>query len=893
MSLAEVLAELKTGQAGLSFNEAKKRLDDYGPNKLPEAKPLSRTIIFFSQFKSPLIYILLIAAVIALSLKEYADMIVILAAVAVNAIIGFFQENKAERAISRLKKMVEYKTTVVRDGVSSEIDVANLAPGDIIAIAAGDKIPADARLLEANNLEAVEAALTGESMPSAKKIKKLAEGVTLAERENMVYLGTVAERGRGLAVVTETGARTELGQVATLIRRTKEDRTPLQKRLARFGRFLGLVVLVISLIILAEGLLTGRGFYEMLMVAIAIAVAAIPEGLLVAVTVILALGMQAILKQNALVRKLIAAETLGSATVICSDKTGTLTEGQMRVAHILSGFEKLSENGRGWGHFQNELEKYRHHLKTLEIALLCNDAAIENPRAGLAEWRMIGSPTEKALLLAATEAGLDQAELFKKHRRLSEIPFESDIKFMATLHRLNDGQNIICVKGAPEKILAMTQTVKDKGGEVNLTKERQAKIQQHYERLTAEGLRVLAVGHKIVSRKIKELKPADFLNARGEIIFGGLVFNGVLGLKDPLRSEAGQAIKECRRAGIRPIIVTGDHKLTAQAIAREVGLPVDDNGVLEGREIDKLDQKEFNRIIKKINVYARVEPRHKLRLIDALQAQGEVVAMTGDGINDAPAIKSADIGIALGSGTDVAKETSDIILLDNNFKTIVAAIRQGREIFNNLRKVIVYLLADSFTEMILIGGAILFGFPLPVLAVQILWVNLIADGLPSFALAFEKADEGIMDEPPRRPDEPILNAQMKALIFIIGIVTDLILFAVFFYLYQLGGDMNYIRTFMFMALGVDSLFYIYSCRNLNRPIYRQNPFSNRYLNGAVLFGLITLAAAVYLPWLRDLLKTVPLAGRDWFLLAILSLFKLALIEITKRYFIIRRQKITA
>ncbi|MFH1225673.1 MAG: HAD-IC family P-type ATPase [bacterium] len=885
LTIEEVFSELKTDHLGLTEKEAQKRLAHFGPNQLPAGQPLAKTVIFLSQFKNPLIYILLIAAIITFFLKEYSDFLVILTTVAVNALIGFFHENKANQAIARLKKMIEYKAKVIRDGQRREIAVAQLAPGDIMIIEAGDKIPADGRLITAVNLEAVEATLTGESSPSTKNHKKLAEGTVVADRENMVYLGTIADRGRGLAVVTATGLDTQLGQVAVLINETPEGKTPLQKRLAKFSRWLGLLVLAVCFLIILEGLWQGRDFYEMLVLAIAIAASAIPEGLLIAVTVILALGMQLILKKQALVRKLVAAETLGSITVICSDKTGTLTEGRMQVAHLLSGLEKMSD-----GQSQELADKYQGHWQALEISALCNNASIRNPKDDLAKWEVIGSPTEKALLLAATEAGLDQTELIKKHRRLAEVPFDPETKFMATLHRWDSGHNIICLKGMPEKVLAISGRVKDQDREISLTLEKINQLKGHYERMTANGLRVLAVGFKIVSQSVKDLAKSDFVGPNNELVFKDLVFVGLFGLKDPLRAEAKETIALCQSAGIKPIIITGDHKLTARAIAREAGIKVEAGGILEGREIDKLSQSEFYRIAKKINIYARVEPRHKLRIIDTLQKHGEVVAMTGDGINDAPALKSADIGIALGSGTDVAKETADMILLDNNFKTIVSAIRQGRAMFDNLRKVMVYLMSDSFTGVILIGGSLLLGLPLPILAVQILWVNLVADGLPSFALAFEKEEPGIMAEPPRSPKEPIMDKQMKILVFLIGIFTDLALLTVFWWLWQTTQDIAYIRTFIFMAFGVASLFYIFSCRSLNKPFWQQNFFGNKFLVVSVIIGLAFLLSAVYLPFFQLLLRTVPLSLADWLGIALIGLFNITAIELAKRFLVPERLK---
>lgn len=889
-NIEKVLKDLGSSPEGLSFKEVRKRLKFHGLNKLPDEKALSRIIILLNQLKSPLVYILLIAAGITLFLKEYTDMWVILAVVILNTVIGYFQENKANQAITKLKRLVEYKTKVIREGSRMEINVSQLVPGDIIIIEAGDKIPADARLIQVNNLQVVEAALTGESLPSTKKTARLAADLPIGDRENMVYLGTVAERGRGMAIVTATGVNSELGKVATLIKKTEEDQTPLQKRLSRFSRFLGLIFLCISIIIFLEGILRQKPFYEMLITSIAIAVAAIPEGLLVAVTVILTLGMQTILRQNALVRKLIAAETLGSTTVICTDKTGTLTEGQMMVTELTSGFDHLSWQPDEAGKFKEQLVKNQHYLKTLEIGMLCNDSVVANPKEKAEKWQLLGDPTEKALLMAGLVGGLDKDFLEKQNHRLSELPFESDIKFMATLHEYDTHHNIIYLKGAPEKIMAMSKKLEDKGREMVINDKVRGQLEKSYEELSSLGLRVLAVGYKLVAKNKIDLFREDFFDKKGSLLFEGLTFVGSFGLKDPLRAEAKETIALCRQAGIKPIIVTGDHKLTTLAIAKEIGLKADSSTVLEGSEIDKLDQKAFNKAVKKINIYTRVEPRHKIRIVDALQSKGEVVAMTGDGINDAPAIKSADIGIALGSGTDVAKETSDVILLDNNFRTIVLAIKQGRAMFDNLRKIIVYLMSSSFTEMILIGGALLFGLPLPLLAVQILWVNLLADGLPNFALAFEKEEMGIMDEPPRSPNEPIMNVEMKALIFIIGIITDLMLFGVFIYLWHKTNNLDYVRTFTFIALGVNSIIYIYSCRSLKRSIWKQNPFSNLYLNISVLISMTMLAVTMYVPFLRNLLKTVPLGLNEWLGLLAIGLINITLIEITKSIFIIRSRK---
>ncbi len=873
--IEEIFEKLNSNKNGLGQKEAKNRLAKFGLNKLPEEKRLTRLVILFEQFKSPLIYILAIATVVSFLLKEWADATVILMVVVINTVIGYFQETKANRAIEQLKKMVEHRVIVLREGHEKEINTKDLVLGDIILLKAGDRVPADARLIENKDLQADEAALTGESFPLTKSLDILDKGTVLADRENMVFMGTTITRGKAKAVVCEIGVNTELGQIATLIKETKEEKTPLQKRLAHFSKIISIVILVICFIIFFTGVLQGKSVFEMFTIAVAVAVAAIPEGLIIAVTVILALGMQKILKHKALIRKLIAAETLGSTSVICTDKTGTLTEARMEVSHILTGKEELlSENHK----FSKEITKSIGHEKALRIGLLCNNVVIENPEEELKKWVIIGDPTEQALLLGAVHSGLNPEELDKLEPRIDEIPFDSERKYMVTLNKLEKGKNIVYIKGAPEKILAMASKIEINGQLESLTKEKTKILAKNYDKLTSKGLRVLAVGYK-------KTKDENLDNFKGDIIFMGLI-----ALKDPLRKEARETIDLCQKAGIRLVIVTGDHKLTAKAIGQEVGLAAKEENILEGYELDKLSDDEFKKLVKKIEIYARVEPKHKIRIVNAWQSLGEVVAMTGDGVNDAPAIKSADIGIALGSGTEVTKETSDMILMDDNFKTIVAAVRQGRIIYENIRKVILYLLSDSFTEVILIGGSLLLGLPLPVTAAQILWVNLVEDGLPNFALAFEPGEKEVMKDKPRKAKEPILNTEMKILIFAIGIITDIVLFGLYFYLLKSGlEDFNHIRTFIFTALGLDSLLFVFSCRSLRFNIWHKNPFSNRYLIFAVCIGFLMLFGAVYIPFLQGFLKTVPLSRLDWLILIPLAIFKISAIEITKWFFIVKKK----
>lgn len=888
LTIESVLKELKTSKNGLSINEVKKRFQKYGLNKLEEEKPLGKFTILLEQFKSPLIYVLLAAGLISLLLREYVDMGVIFGAVFLNTIIGWFQESKANNALNKLRKMVEHKAIVLREGREAEIDSDGLTIGDIIILQTGNRVPADARLIQVNELQVDEASLTGESIPSEKSIDKVSSGVVLADRGNMVYAGTVIVKGVGWAVITAIGKETEIGHIAQLVKTTKEEKTPLQLKLARLSRFLGIIIGLISLFIIAIGVWQGRDFFEMLLIGVAIAVAAIPEGLVVAVTVILVLGMQRIFKKKALTRKLVAAETLGSITVICADKTGTLTEGRMHVAHIVIG-EKEFEVGKQ-GTRQDEIEAKNVSL-ALQVCMMCNNAVIENPEDELAQWRVIGGPTEAALLSAAAQSGLDKEKLLRIEPKINELPFNSEQKFMATIHKKKTGGYILYEKGAPEKLLDKSIKFYHKGKIYKITKNDKEKLNKTYENLTNKGLRVIGVA-------VREFPVVSFLDSQQKeersvvdwkLIDKDLTFIGFVALKDPLRKEAKNTIKICRQAGIRPIIITGDHKLTARAIALEIGFNIKSANIITGEDLEKIGDKKLENLVKKIDIYARVNPHHKLRIIKALQARGEVVAMTGDGINDAPALKAADIGVSLGTGTDIAKETSDIILLDNNFKTIVAAVRQGRIIFSNIRKVVTYLISDSFSEVILIVGAILLGLPLPLITAQILWINIVNDGLPDFSLAFEKGDKDIMRRKPIKKDEPIINKEMKIIIFGVGIVRDLFILGLFIWLFRFNEDITYIRTVFFAILGFKSLLGIFSLRDLRQPIWRLNPFSNLYLVGAVSISLFLLLIVIYWQPLQSILSTTSLGFKSWLLIISTGVFSVMMIEIAKYYFIIRRK----
>ncbi|MBZ9572141.1 HAD-IC family P-type ATPase [Patescibacteria group bacterium] len=852
LSWQEVIKKLNSNsEQGLSEKEIKKRQEKSGLNLFPEEKPLSRLEIFFEQFKSPLIYILIIAGIITSILKEYTDSIVIFGAVILNTIVGFFQENKASKALRELKKVVKVKAKVIREGNPKIIDSRNLVPGDIFLLNPGDKVPADGRIITVLNLKTNEMALTGEWLAAKKYSDILPKETPMADRDNMVYMGTIVENGKAKAIATAIGLKTEMGKVAKMIKETKEEKTPLQKKLAHLAKIIGGVIIVICIFIFIEGIITGNTFLEMFETSVAVAVAAIPEGLPVAMTVILALGMQRILKRKGLVRKLLAAETLGSTSIICTDKTATLTEGKMKVSEVIGD-----------------------RFLALKSATLTSEAFIENPDALKEKWIFRGRPTDRALLEAGIEAGIDRNPHQKfgerERKKIAEIPFNPVNKFVATLYEEND-QNFLYACGAPERILDICI----------LKKEEKEKLEKRLEELAQKGLRVVASAY----RKIKLPENSSLII---EDLINDLNFVGFITLKDPVRKEVKEAMKICKQAGMKPIIVTGDHKLTAKAVAKDLGFKIKEENILEGKDLDKISDRDFDKILDRIQIYARVEPKHKMRIIEAWQEKGEVVAMTGDGINDAPALKKADIGVALGSGTDVAKEVSDLILLPDSFNIIVAAIEEGRAIIDNIRKVIVYLLSDSFSEVVLVGGALLAGFPLPILPAQILWVNLVEDGLPDIALAFEPKEKDLMQRRPQVRNAPLLTREMKAIIFIIGLITDFLLLGLFLWLWEQKHDISYVRTMIFACLTIDSLFYVFSCKSLRRNLWHINPFSNKLLVAAIGIGILMLVLALYLPIFQTLLKTVSLGFNDWLIIFSLGMIEIILIEATKWHFIVKK-----
>ncbi|TSC94008.1 MAG: calcium-translocating P-type ATPase [Parcubacteria group bacterium Licking1014_1] len=864
ISLEKVFAETEGTRDGLASTETTERLKKFGRNTLPQEKPYSKMRLFLSQFNSSLMYILLATVVISLSLKHYSDTIFIAVVLLINTTVGFYQENKANQSLLALKKMVKIRAKVWRNGYEKEIDSEELVVGDVMLLKAGDKVPADGRIIESKGLKINEASLTGESQAVEKN----------AERTNMVFMGTIVEEGRAIIVVVATGINTQIGEIVSFLKETKEHKTPLQKKIAALSKITGAFILSIIFAIVIIGYFTEKSFADIFVASLALAVSAIPAGLLPAITVILVLGMRRIFKQKGLVRKLAATETLGSVTVICTDKTGTLTEGKMQVSHILTSTKELmgdSINGLAKGENVNGVES---HISALKIATLVNDAFVENPEDELQEWVVRGRPTDKALLLAGMQSGLNKQELEKQYPVLDRINFESDYKFAAAFCKKDGRHNMLYVIGAPEEIIARSVSLDVDSKKGKLGTAQANELIKKLEALTQKGLRVVACAHKDYDAETKYQNLTELVD--------GLSLVGFIALKDPLRKDAKESIAITKKAGIRTVIVTGDHKFTAKVIAEEIGLETKDENIMEGKELETISDDELKEKSKTISIYARVSPRHKLRIVDALQANGEVVAMLGDGVNDAPALKSADIGVAVGSGTDVAKEVADLVLLDDNFKTILKAIEQGRVIFQNIRKVFVYLVVNDFSELFLFLVSMAMGFPLPLLPAQILWINLVESGFPDIALTTEQETKGLMDEKPRNPKESILNKPMKrwmtAIFFITGI--DAFLFFIFFW--KFTGDIDKTRTMVFVFMCVASLILAFSVRSFQRTIFRKDIFSNRYLVGGVALGFVLLFLSVYFPPLQKLLATQSLSVMEWLIIFSVGLIEISLIEFFKK-----------
>jgi Ca2+-transporting ATPase len=846
----EVLKHFSSTIEGLGEEEARTRLARYGPNEIRREHKISPAKIFLSQFSSFIVYILIAAVFISFILHEYIDSAVIIAILIVNAILGFFQEYRAEKAIESLKKMAALQATVIRDGRKMRINNNGLVPGDVIVFESGDRIPADARIIEGYLLEVMESSLTGESHSVRKDSTPIDNTATLGDMKNMVFGGTNVTSGSGKAVVVRTGMDTEMGKIAESIESVEDDETPLQKKLDLLGRRLGILTLITCGTIIAFGIFKGGNFLEMIMVGVSLAVAAVPEGLPIVVTIALALGVKRMVGQNALVKRLPSVETLGCTTVICTDKTGTLTRNEMTVTKLFVNDTIIDITGTGYGtsgrfmSSDKEIDPSSAEL-LLRIGALNNDAALSEKET------VIGDPTEACLIVSAAKAGLESSILKGMFPRIHEIPFDSERKRKSTVHRISDGL-VMYTKGAPDVVLKRCSRI-DAGGKVSsLTDQVRNLIMEKNRQFASQALRVLAFAYKPLGTG-KEVDESDE---------NDLIFVGLQGMIDPPRDEVRDAIHRCRSAGIRSVMITGDYALTAQAIAHQLGIEGD---AVSGEELEKMHDEALKKIVKETSVFSRVNPEHKIRIVRALRETGEVVAMSGDGINDAPALKEADIGIAMGiTGTDVTKETADMVLLDDRYTSIVKAVEQGRGIYENIKKFVNYLLSSNLGEVLILFIAMIIGFRdssgaivMPLLATQILWMNLVTDGLPAVAIGVDPIRKGIMDVSPRNPDEGIITKDMAMNIVAISLLmTAGVLFLFHRFLPQ-GEAVG--RTVAFTSIVMLEMVRV----TMIRSQYRLPLFSNLFLIGAILLSVLLQAAVVYVPVMNVIFKTTPLALYHW------------------------------
>ena len=880
MELQEICDQLHISETGLSTAEAARRFAEIGPNVLTAEEKIKYFSIGLHQFKSPLIYVLLLAAVVTFCLQEFIDMSVILAVVLLNAVIGFVQEVKAEQGIRSLKKMVQAKARVLRDGRERELPSSQLVPGDIVYLAAGMRVPADLRLLYVLDLRVDESMLTGESLPSEKKSEKLVEeNLTPGDRKNIAFMGTTVVYGRGRGIVVETGRRTVIGDIAEKVQEVPFGKAPLQEKLDNFARFLSITIGGISLLIFALGLYEGEKLSEMFIAAVAIAVSAIPEGLPVAVTIAMAIGVNRMARQNAIVRRLPSVETLGSTTIIGSDKTGTLTRNEMTVRLVYDGQKTYEVSGIGYapdGSITHEsqlidLTGCTELVQTLRIGLLCNEARLYQEDG---EYRIDGDPTEGALIVSALKGGLSAEEERSRYPQLAIVPFESERGFMATLHGI-EGRKIVFVKGAPEKILQFVAGDGDPGKEGV-----HARIAGNF---ADQGLRVLAMAYKEVEPSTTAISQADVEN--------GLVFGGMQGMIDPPRQEVLEAIKLCRHAGIRTAMVTGDHAITAAAVARQIGLGTEKEEVLEGRQIEAMADEELYGRVEATSVYARVAPVHKLRIVQQLIKHGEVVAVTGDGVNDAPALKAAHIGVAMGrTGTDVAKEAADIVLSDDNFASIVSAVKEGRIVYDNIKKVTIFLVSCGFGELLTIIACMVSGLHLPYNPAQILWLNLVTNGFQDVALAFEPGEKGVLERKPRPHQERILSSLMIQRTLLMGAILGFGTYVVFYLELASSVPVESARSVALTAMVFFQFYQALNCRSETLSVFEMNPLANPFLFVSIIGAFFAHLAVLYVPALQYVFRTVPLDFDQWVLVGLSSVTIVIGVEIDK---LIRRRNASA
>ena len=891
-SIKEVKDTLKVDEKGLSQEEVNRRLQEFGYNELIERKRVTPLKIFLNQFKDIFVIMLLIAVAISIFkgwyesitalkplgfMESYVDSITIGAIVILNAVVGFIQEYRSEKAMEAMKKLTAPKARVWRDGKEMIIPAKEVVPGDIVVLESGDRVPADGRLVETVDMKTDEAVLTGESTPVGKNTHIVDPKTPVADRKNSIFMATHVIYGRGKAIVTSTGMNTEFGKIAQMVQTLEVEDTPLKLKLERFAKRLGQIIVIVCAVIFVLELLREGAYMEnileMFMTAVALAVSAVPEGLPAVVTISLALGARELAKRNAIIRRLASAETLGSTTVICSDKTGTLTKGEMTVRKIYVNKDTVEVSGVGYepkGEFHKKGNSFN-PTENADLALLLRIGALCN-NAQHNGKNILGDPTEGALIVAAGKAGMQKEEMENAYTRVREIPFTSERKRMTTVHKSPEGKICAYVKGAPETILERCDYVLHNGREKKLSQEEHQSILKINEEMASGALRVLGMAY----RKL----PDDILeNFDEESVEQRLVFAGLMGMIDPPREEAKEANQLCQKAGIKTVMITGDHKLTAMSIARELGMLKSDM-TLTGAELDEMSAEEFEKIVEDVVVYARVSPEHKLRIVKALKKRGHIAAMTGDGVNDAPALKQSDIGIAMGiSGTDVTREAADMVLADDNFATIVNAIKHGRIIYDNIRKFAFFLIRSNFDEIVAVGTFAMLGLPLPFLPAMILWINLVTDGAPALALSMDPPTENVMERPPRNPKEGVLHGRVASILasFLGQYAGTVVIFCGVWFLIGGGnfdlvlgqaafGDytvLNKAQTMAFMQSAMYELFIVWNCRSDKKSAFRISFLSNKFLLVSVIIACLLTASLCYIPVFQIMFKTVPLGPLDW------------------------------
>ncbi len=866
-NISEVLKELAVDfHHGLSREDVKNRLAKYGLNEIIKAPRKTPIGMFFDQFKDFMIMVLIAAAVISGLIGDLKDTIAIIAIVIINATVGFIQEYRAEKAIEALKAITAPRATVLRNSARETVPASHVVPGDIVFLEAGNIVPADLRLIESATLRMEEASLTGESVPVEKHVEVIEElHIQIGDMKNMAFSSTVVTYGRGLGVVVETGMSTQIGNIASMLEEQEEVKTPLQKRMARFGQKLAVAALVICSIVFLVGILRGEPVVLMLLTSISLAVAAIPEALPAVITISLALGAKKMIERHVLIRRLPAVETLGSVTYICSDKTGTLTKNKMTVEEAYVDGLKLYVGGRDYlpeGNFP-QLTLF------LKGITLCNDATLSDKPDEKGNYEVFGDPTEAALLVFATKSGINKKDLSGKYKRVSEFPFDSGRKKMTTINKNPDGGYISFTKGAVEVLLDSITYYHRKEGIKPMTPEKRDEIIEVSEGMARDGLRVLAIGY----RSFEHLPEP-------EVVETDLLFLGLAGIMDPPREEVVDAISLCKTAGIRPVMITGDHPETARVIAKKLGIIDDIGGLMTGRELSTTPLEVFEKKVEEIGVYARVAPEHKIKIVKALQDKGEIIAMTGDGVNDAPALKGADIGVAMGiTGTDVAKEASDMILADDNFASIVAAVREGRRIYDNIRKFIKYLVTSNSAEIWTIFCAPFLGLPIPLLPLHILWINLVTDSLPALALSLEPEEKDTMKRPPRSPKEGVFAHGMWQHIIWVGILMAGISLGVMYWAYHTGHA--HWQTMIFTVLCLSQLGHVLAIRTEKDSLFTIGPLSNKPLLGAVFFTIILQLLIIYIPVFQGMFKTQALTLGELALSLALSTVIFFTVEVEK------------